>query len=111
MKISKTHVFPYSPKVGTKAALFKDQIPNKIKSKRASIMGDMGKKLEKEFMKKHMDKEVEVLFEEEFKDNYYSGYTDNYINVIINSKDNLENQIVNVKIVGIEDYLAISTKI
>jgi len=110
MKLSKIHVFPYSPKVGTKAALFKNQIPEKIKHERAALMGETGEKLQIDFLKGFIGRELEVLYEEE-KDGVFSGHASNYINVRTESRKNIINEIFKVKIKDIDSFSLISEEI
>ncbi|NLB40669.1 MAG: tRNA (N(6)-L-threonylcarbamoyladenosine(37)-C(2))-methylthiotransferase MtaB [Clostridiales bacterium] len=82
---SKIHVFPYSPRKGTPAASYENQVPSEIKDKRSRELIALGNKLEQSFMEGFIDKQVEVLFEEEHPEweAYYEGYTDEYIRVAV----------------------------
>ena len=55
IKLSKMHVFKYSPRSGTKAAEMKEQIDGNIKEERSNILIELNKKLEKDFMKKFLE--------------------------------------------------------
>lgn len=110
MKLSKIHVFPYSPKVGTKAALFEGQIPEKIKHERAALMGEAGEKLQIDFLKSFIGRELEVLYEEE-KDGVFSGHASNYINVRTKSGKSITNEILKVKIKDVDGFSLISEEI
>ena len=76
IKFSKMHIFKYSPRKGTKAAKFPDQIEGEIKNKRSDILISLSDENEKEFASKYIGKEIEVLFENEKE-----GRTTNYIKV------------------------------
>ena len=76
IKFSKMHIFKYSPRKGTKAAKFPDQIEGEIKNKRSDILISLSDENEKEFASKYIGKEIEVLFENEKE-----GHTTNYIKV------------------------------
>ena len=76
IKFSKMHVFKYSPRKGTKAAEFKNQIDGETKNKRSDILISLSDENEKEFAEKYLEKEIEVLFENETE-----GHTTNYIKV------------------------------
>lgn len=73
---SKMHVFKYSPRKGTKAAEFKDQIDGITKNKRSDVLIELSNKNEEKFAKQYIGKEIEVLFENEKE-----GHTTNYIKV------------------------------
>jgi len=74
------HVFPYSPREGTKAAVMKGQIDPKIKKQRASVCLDLSKQLADSYQKEWIGKEAEVLLEET-EEGYTKGYTSQYIPV------------------------------
>ena len=76
VKFSKMHVFKYSPRKGTKAANFPNQIDGNVKEERSARLIKMSEKNEEEFAKQYIGKEVEVLFEKENE-----GHTTNYIEV------------------------------
>ncbi len=97
VKLSKIHVFPYSPKAGTPAADMKGQIPPDVKNKRSEEMIALSNSLNREFMARYTGGETEVLFEREEK-GYYEGHTSNYIKVLVKSDENLTNRILRVKL-------------
>ncbi len=83
IKLTKTHVFKYSPRKGTKAADMGNQIDGTIKEKRSKLLIELSNKNEKEFIEKFIGKEMDVLIETQVKgkDGVYEGYTRNYIKV------------------------------
>ncbi len=96
---SRLHVFPYSERQGTKAADM-EQIPVNIRSERAKILINDGKKLAQSFSENHMGKICNVLFEEG-TDGVYEGYTENYLKVAVTSKEDISGEILPVKITKI----------
>lgn len=84
IEFSRMHVFPYSKRVGTPAAIMENQIDENIKNKRVKLLTDMSNRNEISFAKKFIAKEMDVIFEQELKDNsgFYEGYTDRYVKVI-----------------------------
>lgn len=111
VRLSKIHVFPYSPKTGTKAALFENQIENSVKSERVKEMSALSERLQKEFIESFIGKRLHVLFEEEKEDGFFEGHSTNYINVRIKSKTSLENEIRSVKVTEIEGLYAFGEEI
>jgi len=95
IKFYKMHIFKYSPRKGTKAAVMKNQISGNIKEERSRKLIELSNKNEKEYNNKYVGKEIEVLFEEK-KLGIYQGHTANYIMVHCKSKENLENKLKNV---------------
>ncbi len=100
IKLSKMHIFKYSPRKGTKAAEMMLQVDGNIKEQRSEALITLAEKLENEFMNKFIGCTMNVLYEEESKDlsNHYVGYTPNYIKVITKSDENLQGKIVETKL-------------
>ena len=94
IKFYKMHIFKYSPRKGTKAAVMPNQIPGNIKEERSKKLIELSDKNEFEYNSKYLGKEV--LFEEE-KTGEYKGHTQNYIMVYCKSQEKLDNQIKKVK--------------
>lgn len=76
INFSRMHVFKYSPRKGTKAAGFPNQVDGKIKDERSSRLIELSMKNEEAFASQYLGKEIEVLFENE-----HDGHTTNYIEV------------------------------
>ena len=90
------HVFKYSPRKGTRAAVMLNQVDGKIKEERSSKLIELSNKNEKEFLDNYINKKVEVLFEQK-ENGYFKGHTTNYIIVKAKGK-NLDNEIKQVEI-------------
>ena len=104
----KMHVFKYSQRKGTRAATMPNQIDGNVKEERSHKLIELSEKNEKDFLKKYINKDVEVLFEQ--KDNgFFKGHTNNYL-VVKCKGENLENRLVNVRIVE-EDKLELKGQI
>lgn len=95
IKFYKMHIFKYSPRKGTKAAVMPNQINGDIKEERSKKLIELSDRNEIEYNKSYIGKNVEVLFEEE-KDGMYKGHTQNYIMVYCQSKEKLDNKIIDV---------------
>ncbi len=98
----KMHVFKYSPRKGTKAAVMPNQIDGNQKEERSRRLIELSNKNEKAYNKKYIGKEVEVLFEEE-KHGVWQGHTKNYILAHYQTEKNMENKIVTLKCIGAEE--------
>lgn len=79
MAFGKVHVFPYSPREGTKAAAM-EQLPESVIGERASAALALAGELHEKFCSRWIGKEVSILVEEE-KNNSATGLTRNYIRV------------------------------
>lgn len=97
------HIFKYSKRQGTRAAVMANQIPEPVKTKRSAILFDIEKKMSDEFRKYYVGSTQEVLFEEQVQIDgieYYVGYTKEYVKVATVGK-NLENKLVSGTITGV----------
>ena len=92
----KMHVFKYSQRKGTKAAVMPNQVDGAIKDERSKALLKLSDKNEEMYNSEYVGKTVEVLFEEKDGE-FYKGHTTNYIEVWAKG-DNLENVICNVNI-------------
>lgn len=90
------HIFKYSKRQGTRAAVMKDQVPENIKTDRSADLIELGTKMSEEFRRYYLGREEEVLFEEETTIDgisYYVGYTKEYVKVAKVSNEPLDNQL------------------
>lgn len=97
------HIFKYSKRKGTRAAVMPDQIDEQIKTARSEKLIALGHDMSKEFRKFYIGKNEEVLFEEKAvigDKEYFVGYTKEYVKVAKETDENLENQIVSGRISG-----------
>lgn len=108
IKLYKIHVFQYSKRDGTKAALMENQISPNVKEIRSKKVIEISNKVHEEIGKTYIGKEVSVLVEEK-EDGIYKGHTANYMYVAIDgeSKEDLKNKIVNVKIADIKGEMLV----
>lgn len=105
IKLSKMHIFKFSPRKGTKAASMENQINGNIKEYRSSTLMKLNISLEKEFMNKFLNTTQKVLFEQNVQgdEDYYEGYTSNYIKVIVKSSQNICGNILETKLISVEE--------
>ncbi len=97
------HIFKYSKRKGTRAAVMPDQIDEQVKAARSEKLIALGHDMSKEFRKFYIGKNEEVLFEEKAvigDKEYFVGYTKEYVKVAKKTEENLENQIVSGRISG-----------
>lgn len=102
-----THIFKYSKREGTKAAVMPDQVPEQVKTVRSNQLLALNEKKQKEFEQYYLGKSVEVLMEEEIEKEgkyFQTGHTKEYIRIAVESEKNWQNKLVNVKI---DDHLQI----
>ena len=97
------HIFKYSKRKGTRAAVMPDQIDEQVKAARSEKLIALGHDMSKEFRKFYIGKNEEALFEEKAvigDKEYFVGYTKEYVKVAKKTAENLENQIVSGRISG-----------
>ena len=97
------HIFKYSKRKGTRAAVMPDQIDEQIKAARSEKLIALGHAMSEEFRKIYIGKNEEVLFEEKAvigDKEYFVGYTKEYVKVAKETDENLENQIVSGRVSG-----------
>ena len=97
------HIFKYSKRKGTRAAVMPDQIDEQVKAARSEKLIALGHDMSKEFRKFYIGKNEEGLFEEKSvisDKEYFVGYTKEYVKVAKKTDENLENQIVSGRISG-----------
>lgn len=103
IKFYKMHVFKYSQRKGTKAAVMQNQITGEVKEERSNKLIEVSNKNQKEQNQKYIGKEIDVLFEEQDGE-YIKGHTTNYIMVYVKSDDKaLEDTIRKVKLTNALD--------
>lgn len=92
IKLTKTHIFKYSPRKGTRAAEMKGQIDGKVKEERSKALIALNDINEQGFIEKYINKNVKVLLEQQVKgkENIFEGYTENYIKVELEKPENIK---------------------
>lgn len=80
---SSMHLFKYSPRQGTPAAGYPNQVPNEVKDIRSKRMQEMAERNMLRYMEAHLGQIVEVLVEEQRSDGIWLGHTDNYLHVAV----------------------------
>lgn len=96
-----THIFKYSKREGTKAAVMQGQIPEQIKAKRSARLIELGEKNRRAYEESFLGKTVEVLVEEKSDVNgkeMWTGHTKEYMKIALESEKNLQNCILNMQI-------------
>jgi len=97
MEFARIHVFPYSPRQGTEAALMSPQVEARAKRQRSQKMLALARRSSRNFSQQFIDKTMAVLWEKQ-TEGIWSGLTGNYIKVYVRSDADLTNQLVAVKL-------------
>ena len=97
------HIFQYSKREGTKAAVMEHQVPEPVKKERSNILLALEKKMSEEFREYYVGKQVTALMEEAYElegEKYFTGYTKEYVRIAVKSAADLSNQFVKGTIRG-----------
>jgi threonylcarbamoyladenosine tRNA methylthiotransferase MtaB len=107
LPISYLHVFTYSERPNTDAVNLPGKVPIEERHKRSEMLRNLGLRKKMAFYRQMVGKEFDVLWESEVKDGKMFGYTRNYVKVGVPYNPSLVNKIVPVKVVGVENLVAI----
>ncbi len=102
------HIFKYSPRKGTRAAVMPEQIPESVKTERSNCLLQMEKELSEEYRKLFIGKEMKILLESILhteQGDYMLGHSREYVKAAypIKKGDTEEqhcNRMVKAKAVG-----------
>lgn len=99
IKFAELHVFPFSPREGTAAYSFTNQIDAKVKAERVRKLIALSDKLAKQYHENFVGKELEVILEERNKTTgLLSGFTSNYLKLNVDLPDEYIGKIVKLKV-------------
>ena len=103
LPFSYLHVFSYSPRRGTEANDYKDDIPGNIKKERNKILTQLIKEKGLEFRNKSLNTIATVLIENQRDKNSgkLKGHTDNYIPISLDGPDPLKNCLIPITLQNI----------
>lgn len=105
LPISYIHVFSYSKRKGTSAALMENQLSEEVKKQRNKVLTELAKRKNLKFRKSFVGKTLEILIElaRDRKTGLLKGMTDNFIPVLAEGQDEFKNKIVKVIITEVQD--------
>jgi len=98
------HVFPYSIRTGTVAAVLPHQVPLQVKKERARRVRELGARKKKEFYRQFIGTQVSVLVEQAVDEvkGLYKGYSKNYLAVRLYGQQVQVNHEMTVALEGLE---------
>lgn len=102
---SSMHIFPYSPRPGTKAAKMGGQIPNSEKAERAADAQKAADEMEVAFLKSCVGKTLPVIFEA-FRAGKSMGHASNYAQVCVEGRE-CRGVVENVKMISQIDKMLV----
>ena len=103
LDISYLHVFTYSERDNTEAALMTNVIPANIRAKRSKMLRGLSVKKRRAFYESQIGSQRTVLFESENKEGYIHGFTENYVKVKTPWNPELVNTLQPIHLTKIDD--------
>ena len=97
------HVFTYSPRAGTPAAEFPDQVDRDVKERRSRAMRKLAEEMNHDFYKQRLGQIFPVLFESEIQKGLWEGHTPQYLTVRVFANENLNNCTSDVMLESVQD--------
>ncbi len=97
------HIFKYSKREGTKAAVMKEQVAEQVKAARSAELISLAHDMSLEFREYYVGTRKEVLMEEALEVDgrrYMVGYTKEYVRAALKTEDDLANTFVEGTITG-----------
>ena len=91
------HIFKYSKRQGTRAAVMEKQVPDAVKTQRSNRLIQLEQQMSKEYRQSFIGESIEVLLEEqkEIDGNFYQiGHTGQYIKAALKTQEDTRNCMV-----------------
>lgn len=111
MHFANLHVFPFSPRKGTKAEKLPGRIPVEEMVRRVEATKPIKAACAAEFAKSLIGTELSVLFERTLANNGYEGWSSNYVKVRTRSQKSILKEIHTVKVNAGNDENILSGKL
>lgn len=95
------HIFKYSKRKGTRAAVMENQVPEPVKTGRSNVLLEMEERDSAKFREYYLGRDVEVLFEEKKEiagREYWIGHTREYVKVALADDGDYSNCLLQGKI-------------
>lgn len=92
LPLARIHVFPFSPRQGTPAAGYPEQVAEGVKKQRTHAMQAVGETLALQYRRRFIGQTAGVLFESN-EQKLIEGLTGNYLRVYVQADETLDGQI------------------
>ncbi|MFZ5946031.1 MAG: tRNA (N(6)-L-threonylcarbamoyladenosine(37)-C(2))-methylthiotransferase MtaB [Bacillota bacterium] len=110
MNFSGLHVFKYSPRKGTPASTYVNQVPAPEKERRSKAMMAVGEEGFQKFALGYLNQVVEVLVETPWPQGGWEGHTDNYLRVVF-PQEAEKGKLVKVRLKELEKNYILADKL
>jgi threonylcarbamoyladenosine tRNA methylthiotransferase MtaB len=100
VKFAKVHMFPYSKRERTRAALYPDQVPQEVIVERKAKLLEKAEQVAFLLRKQYIGRVLTVLLEgKEDEPGVFFGHTENFLPVFVEGKELRANQMVKVQLI------------
>ena len=103
LDVTYLHVFTYSERPGTKALAMEGKVDEREKRRRSVLLHELSEAKKQHFYNQQIGKTAEVLWESDNINSFMHGFTGNYVKVRTPFDAALINNILKVKITGVND--------
>lgn len=109
MEFGHIHIFSYSPRAGTSAAQWPDQVHGDVKRERSRALHQLAERQKRETLRRYVGREFSVLWESAVAGadgrREIFGYTPNYLRVGMEAGEgtDMDNRISRVRLVGLAE--------
>ena len=102
LDVSYLHVFTYSERENTDAALMPEKVTLQERKKRNKMLRVLSAKKLRHFYEQQLNQSHKILFESENKNGFMHGFTENYIKVKTKYNPELQNKIIESRLTEID---------
>ena len=104
VQFAKVHMFPFSPRKRTRAALYPNKVPHEVISERKQTLLRLAEKMNFKLRERFLGREMSVLLEsgEEARPGFLSGHTENFLRVWVPQAQYKPNDLIRVKLTANE---------
>lgn len=96
---ARAHIFRYSPRPGTPAAVMDDAVPEEEKEARSHELAEVCRETQQRYIARYLGRTLNVLVEGKSKeDGLLSGYTENYIRALFTGGSHLAGTVTPVQL-------------
>ena len=103
------HVFSYSERPHTYAQRYTDAVPPPVIQERSRLLRELSGRKKAAFYRQYTGRTLRVLFEQREDSGLYTGFSDNYIKVGVATQHEVTNQLLPVRLCGVDQGLAVGT--
>lgn len=103
VQFAKVHMFPYSKRQRTKAALFPNQVEDHIKAQRKNELLRWSEKVAFDLRERYLGQTVDILTEA-LEDGQATGYTEHFLKVYLPGDATPSNRMIRVKLLKNEPF-------